>query len=368
MHKKYDLILIGRGLANLLFINQYLKNQKNMQVLILEKNKKIEKRYISAWQGPGLINLKKEFNLRSIQSFNEISLKDNKNVINREINPYKYETYQYSEIISTLLKIRKTQKIKISYCEVTGLQENKNFVVVNTNKGSYKAKYVLDSSHKYDINLKTSQPFLYQYFIGTVIEHNKNREETRCELMNFLTSKKEINFNYAIPLTNNSLLIETTIFGKNLDFNNLQKIHQNTLNDYYAYTSFSYEKGVIPMSVSQVFNRSKRIIPSGINGGLARPSSGYLLLRAANWAVDSKNKSLNKIKFKENFIIRFLDKVFLKACYYYPEQAPQIFIKLFKAKEITSVIRFLSDKPSLKDLINLIKNTPKKIMVYALFK
>jgi hypothetical protein len=122
------------------------------------------------------------------------------------------------------------------------------------------------------------------------------------------------------------------------------------------------------MSTSKRFSRSRRIIPSGIKGAFVRPSSGYLFLRAATWAVESKNKNLNEIKFKENFIIRFLDKVFLKACYYYPEIAPKIFIQLFKAKEITSVIRFLADKPSLKDLIHLIKNTPKKIMIYALFK
>lgn len=368
MHKIYDVILIGRGLSNLLFINQYLRNKKNIQVLILEKNKKIEKRYISAWQGPGLVNLKEEFNISPIQSFSQVSLQDKKNVIKRLIDPYKYETYQYSEVINTLLKIRETQKIEISYCEVNNIQENKNFVIIGTNKGSYKARFVLDSSHHYEVSLKKSKPFLYQYFNGTVIKNNENHDVTRCQLMNFLTSNKEINFNYLIPFNDDSVLVETTVFGKNVDFNNLEKLHQNTLKDYKPVKTVSFEQGIIPMSTSNRFSRSRRIIPSGIKGGFARPSSGYLFLRTATWAVESKNKNLNKIKFKENFIIRFLDWIFLKACYYYPEIAPKIFIQLFKAKEITSVIRFLADKPSLKDLIYLVKNTPKKIMIYALFK
>jgi hypothetical protein len=41
---------------------------------------------------------------------------------------------------------------------------------------------------------------------------------------------------------------------------------------------------------------------------------------------------------------------------------------LFNAKCIHSIIRFLADIPSYKDLIHLIKITPKKIMIYALFK
>ena len=122
------------------------------------------------------------------------------------------------------------------------------------------------------------------------------------------------------------------------------------------------------MSISQSFKRTNRIIPTGISGGFARPSSGYLFLRAATWAKESKNKNLNQIVFKEKIVTHFLDKVFLKACYFYPEFAPKIFMNLFKAKCIQSIIRFLADIPSYKDLIYLIKNTPKKIMIYALFK
>ena len=63
MDKMFDLILIGRGLSNLLFISQYLKAHQNLKILILEKNKKIDERFISTWQGPGLIDLKKEYNI-----------------------------------------------------------------------------------------------------------------------------------------------------------------------------------------------------------------------------------------------------------------------------------------------------------------
>jgi hypothetical protein len=96
MDKMFDLILIGRGLSNLLFISQYLKAHQNLKILILEKNKKIDERFISTWQGPGLIDLKKEYNIFPIQSFNEISVSEKNNKIKRKIKPYKYQTYQYS--------------------------------------------------------------------------------------------------------------------------------------------------------------------------------------------------------------------------------------------------------------------------------
>ena len=39
MDKMFDLILIGRGLSNLLFISQYLKTHQNLKILILERER-----------------------------------------------------------------------------------------------------------------------------------------------------------------------------------------------------------------------------------------------------------------------------------------------------------------------------------------
>ena len=368
MDKMFDLILIGRGLSNLLFISQYSKTHQNIKILILEKNKKIDERFISTWQGPGLIDLKNEYNISPIKSFNEISVSEKNYKIKRKINPYKYNTYQYSKIINVLLKQIKARGIKILYSEVSEIKENKSYVSVSTNKGVYKSKYVLNSSPHHETNIDKSKPMLYQYFIGTTIKKDKDHNINECQLMNFIHADKEIAFNYVIPFNKNSLLIETTAFGRLKNFDNLQKLHQISLTQYKTFKSLSVEKGIIPMSISQSFKRTNRIIPTGISGGFARPSSGYLFLRAATWAKESKNKNLNQIVFKEKIVTHFLDKVFLKACYFYPEFAPKIFMKLFKAKYIQSIIRFLADIPTYKDLIHLIKNTPKKIMIYALFK
>ena len=368
MDKMFDLILIGRGLSNLLFISQYSKTHQNIKILILEKNKKIDERFISTWQGPGLIDLKNEYNIFPIKSFNEISVSEKKYKIKRKINPYKYNTYQYSKIINVLLKQIKARGIKILYSEVSKIKENKSYVSVSTNKGVYKSKYVLNSSPHHETNIDKSKHMLYQYFIGTTIKKDKDHNINECQLMNFIHADKEIAFNYVIPFNKNSLLIETTAFGRLKNFDNLQKLHQISLTQYKTFKSLSVEKGIIPMSISQSFKRTNRIIPTGISGGFARPSSGYLFLRAATWAKESKNKNLNQIVFKEKIVTHFLDRVFLKACYFYPEFAPKIFMKLFKAKYIQSIIRFLADIPTYKDLIHLIKNTPKKIMIYALFK
>ena len=368
MDKMFDLILIGRGLSNLLFISQYSKTHQNIKILILEKNKKIDERFISTWQGPGLIDLKNEYNIFPIKSFNEISVSEKNYKIKRKINPYKYNTYQYSKIINVLLNQIKARGIKILYSEVSKIKENKSYVSVSTNKGVYKSKYVLNSSPHHETNIDKSKPMLYQYFIGTTIKKDKDHNINECQLMNFIHVDKEIAFNYVIPFNKNSLLIETTAFGRLKNFDNLQKLHQISLTQYKTFKSLSVEKGIIPMSISQSFKRTNRIIPTGIRGGFARPSSGYLFLRAATWAKESKNMNLNQVVFKEKIVTHFLDKVFLKACYFYPEFAPKIFMKLFKAKYIQSIIRFLADIPSYKDLIYLIKNTPKKIMIYALFK
>ena len=70
------------------------------------------------------------------------------------------------------------------------------------------------------------------------------------------------------------------------------------------------------MSVNHKFHRTARIIHIGLDGGFARPSSGYMLLRAAQWSKINKDKNLKDLIFKEKNLINFLDKIFLKACYY----------------------------------------------------
>ena len=43
-------------------------------------------------------------------------------------------------------------------------------------------------------------------------------------------------------------------------------------------------------------------------------------------------------------------------------------MKLFANVDVKSIIRFMSDSPSLKDILCIILGMPKKLMIYGLIK
>ena len=113
----YDLIVIGRGLSSLLFLKQYLDTHSNLTVLIIEKSKKIESRYISSWQGPGLLDLKKEYGIYANKAYKKISISNEAISIKKSILPYCYNTYDYKQVIETIFNSLK-DKVEIIYDQV----------------------------------------------------------------------------------------------------------------------------------------------------------------------------------------------------------------------------------------------------------
>ena len=362
----YDLIVIGRGLSSLLFLKQYLQTHSELKVLIIEKNKKIENRYISSWQGPGLLDLKKEYDIDADKAYKKISISNEEILIKKNISPYSYNTYDYKHVIETIFNSVK-DKVEVIYDEVISVKEKYDQVNINTKKNMFTSQYLISSTslNKQSANIKK---MLYQYFVGTEIKIKDNNKHDTCQLMHFLQSNEEVLFNYNLPFDQKSILIETTAFGKKVKFEHLERIHGNSLAKLNISKIIKKEKGVIPMSVNHKFHRTARIIHIGLDGGFARPSSGYMLLRAAQWSKINKDKNLKDLIFKEKNLINFLDKIFLKACYYYPDLANSIFVKLFSSNDISSVIRFLADIPTLYDIVKILINTPKKIMINALIK
>jgi lycopene beta-cyclase len=364
MHSQYDIILVGRGLANLLFAVQYLQKNKKLKILIIEKQKIIPKRYISTWQGPGLIDLKKEFGLKKEKSWKKISVSNDKEYIVRKTAPYEYVSYEYSKNIRILLSRVLKYNVDIIYQNVKSITELQDYIEIETTKDSFKAKFVMNSM--INENKKEIDPhMLHQYFVGTEIKPNTSDRIDECQLMHFTKVRNAIQFNYILPFAKNRILIETTEFSKKIDFKKLERINNQLIKK--SKINFK-EMGVIPMSTKLKFQRTKRVIPTGIGGGFARPSSGYLLIRTAMWAKENKDKHLSEILFSQKKVINFLDKIFLRACANSSEDAQKIFMALFKAKNIHSVIRFLADSATIKDLINIIIISPKKIMINALFK
>ena len=190
--------------------------------------------------------------------------------------------------------------------------------------------------------------------------------------MSFSKNKNETEFIYQLPFTKKRALVETTVFSSNPNLKKLQTKHIKNLKKYGSYKILRSEKGIIPMALIEA-QTSERIIKIGTAAGMVRASSGYSMRKIANWISDNKGKSLKKnnlfsFKYKSNPSLDFFDRIFLRVIKDHPDKSPDLFIKLFSKSNHKSLIKFLSDKPSWLDIINIILSMPKNLMIKGLLK
>ena len=190
--------------------------------------------------------------------------------------------------------------------------------------------------------------------------------------MSFIKKENQIEFIYILPFTKKRALVETTVFSIEPDLKAIENTHKEILKTYEPYRKIRQEKAIIPMVVISPFEE-KRILKIGIGGGMMRASSGYSMRRVANWAIKIGERRLSEdnistFRHRSNKWLNYLDKIFLNVILKYPEKGPYLFMKLFKRAKMPPLIRFLSDKPSGADLINILLCMPKRLMLKGLAK
>ncbi len=252
-------------------------------------------------------------------------------------------------------------------CSVTGIDENLQGVEVATNKGKFKGDYVIDTRPPDRDHLLNAR--MYQIFIGYEIEASEPVFDPRTVglMGNLNVSRKGIGFTYTLPFALNRALIEYTVFSRCLyspayleGF--LQQAIRKRLN-VVDYRIKRREQAVLPMGLSPRTSSSRRVIPAGVSAGAVRPSSGYAFLRINRWVMETARLlAIGKppqpywISFGE----KFLDHTFLNVLSNNPAMGPDLFMRMARALHPDAFARFMTDKPSLRDLFALIASMPAK--------
>ena len=373
MNKRYDLVVIGAGLSSLMFLNRYLKKFKKHSVLILESKKSIKKdQTFCVWEGPGLDSIQKNFNLKPKKTWNEILIKNQDKNISRTISPYQYDCFDGYETFNRLIKEHANQ-IEIKRNILVDKIEKKHdvFNVFCKNK-LFQGHYVVDSRNN-DKDLDVTSVHVKQAFVGHEIDVPKDTfSSDQATIMSFKDNSEEVEFTYILPFSSKKALIETTVFSKNPNLNSIARKHKKLLRAYKDYKILRSEKAIIPMAImkDKTENAALRI---GTNAGMVRPSSGYSMRRIASWILNINIVKLNEAnhkyyQYKQDNFLNWLDSIFLKVIYFYPDQGPYLFMQLFSRVNMPSLIRFLSDKPSILDLIKVLWSMPKILMIKGMQK
>ena len=222
---------------------------------------------------------------------------------------------------------------------------------------------------------ETYKSDLWQHFQGVEIETTKDIfDDEILNLMDFnCDQRNDVHFFYTLPFRKNRALIETTwlsdledqsLMDYDLQLENYIKNNLGIKN----YKINFIEKGAIPLFYPSFKNEDK-IINIGSAGGMTRLSTGYTFLNIqehSKYIVRNIDK-IEKIKmFSLGKKYQFLDKIFLRVLEKHPEKMPKIFSDMFKTSSNT-IIKFLSNKSSIFEDINIISKLPKLIFIKALF-
>ena len=374
MNKSYDIVVIGAGLSSLMFLSRYIINNKDQSILLIEKdaNKNINQTFC-VWQGPGLIDIKNTYNLKPKHVWSKVEVSNEGLSIQRDISPYSYECFDGKETLSKLLSQCKKNITYRKGFDVKKIKNNKNLIEVVTNEETIHTKFIVDSRNKISKRQYDSPPNLKQVFVGNEILSSKDQFNPEIiKLMSFKKNRKDVEFTYTLPFSRRHALIETTLFSKRSSFVSIKKIHNESLSKYKKFKSVKEEKGIIPM----ILDRDiiiKNNIPIGLSAGMARPSTGYSMMRIALWVNSVEKKkikstNISEFQFRPNKLLEWLDSIFLTACYFWPNKAPIIFMKLFDNADIKSIIRFMSDAPTLSDIFFIVLGMPKKLMIRSFIK
>ena len=371
MKKNYDIVVIGAGLSSLMFLSRYTINNKDQSILLIERDdKKNINQTFCVWQGPGLIDIKKTYNLSPKHVWNNVEVSNEGVSIQKNIYPYSYVCFDGKDSLKSLLKKCKKKVTFKKGLDVKKIKNGKNFSEIITNKEIIRTKYIIDSRNKISSKQYDCPPNLRQVFIGNEILTSKDQFNPKIiKLMEFKKNKNDVEFIYTLPFSKKHALVETTFFSRSSSFVNIKRIHKQLLLKYKKFKSIKVEKGIIPMIVDKE-TVTKNNIPIGLSAGMARPSTGYSMMRIAQWvnSIEKKKIKRNNIKefqFRPNKLLEWLDSIFLTSCYFWPNKAPSMFIKLFSSADMKSIIRFMSDTPTLSDIFFIILSMPKRLMIQS---
>ena len=366
---KYDYIIIGAGCAGLSLAYKLLN--KNYKICILESNKNInEKNKLwSFWD-----TKKTPFNHLVKKKWESLIIKNKSESIRINCRDYNYQSINSSDFNNYIInKINKNINFDLKFSEkVENIKKKNNKVIITTSRNIYSCKHIFDSRPK------IQKVFMWQKFFGAYIKAEEEIfDEKLPTFMEFSDKKNKFHFMYILPFSKNTALIESTYFSCCEEKEMLDEEFINSyMNKKYPNKKHTIQKtefGKIPMD-TKINNISENYITKiGLYSGVTRASTGYTFMNIQKQTdeIVSKmpliNSNIDNKKYFHSILLRKMDTVFLEIISNNPEYMKNALMDLFRTKEHNSQIRFLSDTPTIIDIMKIIIYLPKiKFIQYAL--
>ncbi len=376
---EYDFAFIGMGASNILLLIALSKRGvfKNKKIAVIEPDaKSINDKTYCFWADA---NDSIVADCRSIihRKFDTVSIKSNDLQKTELANYYCIQSIDLYNFATEYIQAENVTKYNKPVVQIS---PHDLYACVAFETETIKAHYVFDSRPIAYQNLSAKYITLKQSFIGYHVRCEKDVFDTSdIEMMNFnIDQNNYTQFIYTIPLSKNEALIELTRFGDKL----VEGSYANEVLDAYIKNEFgNYELlhteiGCIPMS-SYVYPPAqlKNVLHTGTRANMIKPSTGYGFKNMYAFAEKVSEQfqkgeltAINQLQTTKQSRFYFYDTLLLIILRDWPAAGKTIFTALFKTSSIKNVLKFLDEKSSIQQEIQLFLKLPIVPFLKALFK
>ncbi|MGV3765548.1 MAG: lycopene cyclase family protein [Chitinophagaceae bacterium] len=368
MEADFDYIIAGAGCAglSLLVHLQEAGLTKGKKILLVDKApKQGNDRTWCFWETkPGL------FESVVAHTWPTVSFFSNRWEGELNIDPYQYKMVRSGAFYAYCMeRIAADPAIKVLYAPVTAIYNTPaGMASVVAGGTAFTARYVFNSILMEAPQVTAKEHYLLQHFKGWIIEADKPAfDPGKATLMDFRIGQEEgTTFVYVLPLTETKALVEYTLFTASLL---KPEVYDEQLRNYISsflklekYSVAEEEFGVIPMTNFKFPVSEGNIVFTGTAGGQTKASSGY------TFRYIQEHSARLVIALRENVHpsaaggmparFRFYDSVLLHILRYRTLEGADIFTDLFKNGNAARVLRFLDNKTSFPEDLDIMRRLP----------
>ncbi len=376
--KQYDFIFAGAGAASLQIVEQLAESAHfaASSILILEQdNQKSNDRTWCFWEEKSNSKwdayINKEWGQIAFYS-PDLSLK-------RDLSPLAYKMMRSASFYASMKKrIAQKSNITLKYEEVISYKEQEAGVTVATTKNNYTTALFFNSIFDWEIIRQQKRyPVLQQHFVGWFIKTERSCfDANTATFMDFdIAQKGNTRFMYILPLSAKEALVEYTLFsGEKLN----PAAYERELRAYLSkknirdYTIEETEKGNIPMTCYPFAkHNSKRVLHIGSAGGWTKPSTGFtftFIQRKSAKLADFLKSNTDMRQFEKRNRFWWYDLLFLDVLARHNHKGSFLFARMFSRNKPAAIFRFLDEKSTLKEELQIMKSFPLGIFVRQVFR
>jgi len=361
-----DILICGGGLAGLSLLYRAMKAGvwTSENIIVVDRTEKKEHDKIWSFWKKGRIDFEE---IIYHQWDNLFFFSNTGDKTGLQTRGYTYNSIRsidfYQYVLPYLYQFKNITFVK---ADVTAVSSSNGECRLVTSEQTYTAKYLFNSVYHQPLLLKEEQYFL-QHFKGWRIKTDSEIPPvSSAYLMDFRTGQEHgTTFFYTLPMAQNELFIEYTLFTKSLlqqeEYDDKIRIYLAEILKIDDYEKVEEEFGVIPMT-DHVFKRfDDHIIYIGTAGGDTRASTGYTFMntqKTISKILDAYKQYGNPFFKDENTSLKhqLYDSTLLNVLDKGKYKGHQLFSDLFSKSPAYFIFPFLDAEASIFQDIQIMKS------------